>query len=34
MRNDTGEYKGILEVGKDITEISEMNDEKRLLNWK
>ena len=34
MRNDAGEYKGILEVGEDITEISEMNDEKRLLNWK
>ena len=34
MRNDAGEYKGILEVGEDITEISEMNNEKRLLNWK
>ncbi|OYT15724.1 MAG: PAS domain S-box protein [Bacteroidetes bacterium 4572_77] len=34
MRNDAGEYKGILEVGEDITEISEMNDEKRLLDWK
>jgi len=33
MRNDTGEYKGVLEVGEDITEISEMNDEKRLLDW-
>jgi len=33
MRNDAGEYKGILEVGEDITEISEMKDEKRLLDW-
>jgi len=34
MRNNAGEYKGILEVGEDITEISEMKDEKRLLDWK
>ena len=34
MRNEAGEYKGILEVGEDITEISKMNDEKRLLDWK
>ena len=34
MRNDAGEYKGILEVGEDITEISKMDDEKRLLDWK
>ena len=34
MRNDKGEYKGVLEVGEDITEISEMKDEKRLLDWK
>ncbi len=33
MRNDAGEYKGILEVGEDITEISKMDDEKRLLDW-
>jgi len=33
MRNDAGEYKGILEVGEDITQISEMKDEKRLLDW-
>lgn len=33
MRNDAGEYKGILEVGEDITGISEMKDEKRLLDW-
>ena len=33
MRNEIGEYKGILEVGQDITEISEMKDEKRLLDW-
>ena len=33
MRDNDGKYKGILEVGEDITEISEMNDEKRLLDW-
>ncbi|OQY36426.1 MAG: PAS sensor protein, partial [Spirochaetaceae bacterium 4572_7] len=33
MRDDNGEYKGVLEVGEDITEISEMKDEKRLLDW-
>jgi len=33
MRDLDGKYKGILEVGQEISEISTMTDEKRLLDW-
>jgi len=33
LRNETGEYKGVLEVGQDITDISKLEGEKRLLDW-
>ena len=33
IRNDAGEYKGVLEVGQDITEISKLEGDKRLLDW-
>lgn len=33
LRNSKDEYKGVLEVSQDITEISELEGEKRLLEW-
>jgi hypothetical protein len=33
MRNDKGEYRGVLEVSQDITEIKALEGEKRLLEW-
>ncbi len=33
IRDDAGEYKGVLEVGQDITEISKLEGDKRLLDW-
>jgi DUF438 domain-containing protein len=33
MHDDAGKYRGILEVGQDITEIKKMDGEKRLLDW-
>ena len=33
VRNDDGEYKGVIEVSQEITEISELEGERRLLNW-
>lgn len=33
LRNSKGEYKGVLEVTKDITEIQKLEGERRLLNW-
>lgn len=33
LRNAQGEYKGVLEVSQDITEIKRMEGEKRLLEW-
>jgi len=33
LRNDKGEYKGILEVSQDITDIKKLEGEKRLLDW-
>ncbi len=32
LRNENGEYKGVLEVSQDITGIRELSDEKRLIN--
>lgn len=34
LRNSEGEYKGVLEVSQDITEIKKMDGERRLLQWK
>lgn len=34
VRNKKGEYLGVLEVGQDITDIKEIEGEKRLLDWK
>ncbi len=33
MRNDKGEYRGVLETVQDITDIRTMEGEKRLLDW-
>lgn len=33
LRNAKGQYKGVLEVSQDITEIKALEGEKRLLNW-
>lgn len=33
MRNDKGEYRGVLEVSQDITEIQALEGERRLLEW-
>lgn len=33
LRNSKGEYKGVLEVTQDITEIKKIEGEKRLLQW-
>jgi len=33
MRNEKGDYKGVLEVSQDVTGIRELKGEKRLLNW-
>ena len=33
MRNARGEYRGVLEVSQDITEIQELEGERRLLEW-
>ncbi len=34
VRNENGEYKGTLEVTQDITEIKQLEGQKRLLDWK
>ncbi|MBS4535048.1 DUF438 domain-containing protein [Clostridium sp. D2Q-14] len=34
LRNSNGEYKGVLEVSQDITEIQKLEGENRLLDWK
>lgn len=33
MRNARGEYRGVIEVSQDITEIQELEGERRLLEW-
>jgi hypothetical protein len=33
LRDNDGNYKGVLEVSQDITEIKELNGERRLLKW-
>ena len=33
MRDEAGNYKGVLEVGEDITEINQISGEQRLLDW-
>lgn len=33
VRNEKGEYKGVLEVTQDITDIKKLEGEKRLLDW-
>lgn len=33
LRNSEGEYKGVLEVSQDITEIKSLEGERRLLQW-
>ncbi len=33
LRNSLGEYKGVLEVSQDITDIQKLEGEKRLLEW-
>lgn len=33
LRNEHGEYKGVLEASQDVTGIRELKGEKRLLNW-
>ncbi len=33
IRNEKGEYKGVLEVSQDVTEIRQLQGEKRLLEW-
>ncbi len=33
MRNDKGDYKGVLEASQDITEIKALEGERRLLQW-
>lgn len=34
LRDSDGEYKGVLEVSQDITEIKELDGERRLLKWR
>lgn len=34
LRDEKGEYKGVLEVSQDITEIKELKGERRVLDWK
>ena len=33
LRNDDGEYKGVMEVSQDATEIRKLEGQRRLLNW-
>jgi len=33
IRNDAGEYRGVLEVSEDVTDIRKLEGEKRLLDW-
>ena len=33
VRNDAGEYRGVIEVSQDITELVDLTGEKRLLDW-
>lgn len=33
LRDDSGSYKGVIEVSQDITEISQLQGERRLLQW-
>lgn len=33
LRNEKGEYKGVMEVGQDATEIRKLEGQRRLLNW-
>ncbi|HZK03891.1 MAG TPA: PAS domain-containing protein [Bacteroidaceae bacterium] len=33
LRNEDGNYKGVLEVSQDVTDIRSLQGEKRLLNW-
>jgi hypothetical protein len=33
LRNPLGEYKGTLEVSQDITEIQQLQGQRRLLQW-
>lgn len=33
LRDDSGSYKGVIEVSQDITEISQLEGERRLLQW-
>lgn len=33
LRNDKGEYKGVLEASQDVTEIRSLEGQQRLLNW-
>lgn len=33
LRNNDGEYKGVLEIGQEITDIKKLEGEKRLLDW-
>lgn len=34
LRDERGNYKGVIEVSQDVTEIRNLQGEKRLLNWK
>ncbi len=34
LRDESGNYKGTLEVSQDITEIKKLEGEQRLLDWK
>lgn len=33
LRNDEGEYKGVIEVSQDVTDIRKLEGQRRLLNW-
>ena len=33
LRNESGEYKGTIEVSQDVTEIRQLQGERRLLDW-
>jgi DUF438 domain-containing protein len=33
LRGNDGEYRGVLEVSQDVTDVLEMQGEKRLLDW-
>ncbi|MGE5437948.1 MAG: PAS domain-containing protein, partial [Syntrophothermus sp.] len=33
VRDETGNYKGVVEVSQEITEIRNLQGEKRLLDW-